>query len=69
VVLEKDGDQLSRPCEKCEVLHRLKEARNILHTVRRKKANWTGHICLLKHVIERNTERKDRNDGKVRKKT
>jgi len=39
-----------------EVLHRVKEKRNILLTVRRRKANWIGHIlrrnCLLKHVIE-----------------
>jgi hypothetical protein len=39
-----------------EVLHRVKEDRNILHTIKRRKANWSGHIlrrnCLLKHVIE-----------------
>jgi hypothetical protein len=39
-----------------EVLHRVKEERNILHTVKRRKANWIGHIlrrnCVLKHVIE-----------------
>jgi hypothetical protein len=39
-----------------EVLHRVKGERNILHTVKRRKADWTGHIlrrnCLLKHVIE-----------------
>jgi hypothetical protein len=39
-----------------EVLHRTKEERNILHAVKRRKANWIGHIlrrhCLLKHVIE-----------------
>jgi replicative superfamily II helicase len=39
-----------------EVLHRVKVERNILHTVKRRKANWIGHIlrrsCLLKHVIE-----------------
>ena len=39
-----------------EVLHRVKEERNILHTIQGRKANWTGHIlrsnCLLKHVIE-----------------
>jgi hypothetical protein len=38
------------------VLHSLKEERNILHTIRRRKANWIGHIlrrnCLLKHIIE-----------------
>jgi hypothetical protein len=39
-----------------EVLHRVKEERNIVHTAKRRKANWIGHIlrrnCLLKHVIE-----------------
>jgi hypothetical protein len=39
-----------------EVLHRVKEDRNILHTIKRRKANWIGHIlrrnCLLKDVIE-----------------
>jgi hypothetical protein len=42
--------------EKWEVLHRVKEERNIQHTVRRRKANWSGYIlrgnCLLKHIIE-----------------
>jgi hypothetical protein len=39
-----------------EVLHRVKEERNILQTVKRRKANWISHIlrrnCLLKLVIE-----------------
>jgi hypothetical protein len=39
-----------------EVLHRVKEESNILHTIKRSKANWIGHIlrrnCLLKHGIE-----------------
>jgi hypothetical protein len=39
-----------------EALHRVKEERNILHTVKRRKANWIGHVlrrnCLLKQVIE-----------------
>jgi hypothetical protein len=39
-----------------EVLQRVKEERNILQTIKRRKANWIGHIlvrnCLLKHVIE-----------------
>jgi hypothetical protein len=38
-----------------EVLQRVKEERNIVHTIKR-KANLSGHIlrrnCLLKHVIE-----------------
>jgi len=58
VVLERDGeDQLDRPCEKEEALHRVKEERNILHTVRRRrKANWICCIwlgnCLLRDAIE-----------------
>ena len=40
-----------------EVLLRVKEQRNILHEIRKRKANWTGHIlrrnCLLQRVIER----------------
>jgi hypothetical protein len=43
-----------------KVLHRVKEDRNILHTIKRRKAKWIGHIlrrnCLLKHVIEGNVE-------------
>jgi hypothetical protein len=38
------------------VLHRVKEEKNIVHTIKRRKANWIGHIlrrnCLLKLVIE-----------------
>jgi len=43
-----------------EVLHRVKEKRNILHTVKRRKANCIGHFlckkCLLEHVIEGKVE-------------
>jgi hypothetical protein len=39
-----------------EVLLRVNEQRNIQHEIRKKKANWIGHIlqrnCLLKQVIE-----------------
>jgi hypothetical protein len=39
-----------------KVLRRAKEGRNILHTIKRRKANWVDHVlrrnCLLKHVIE-----------------
>jgi hypothetical protein len=45
-----------------EVLHRVKEERNILHTIQRRKANWICHIlrinCLLKHVSEEKLEGK-----------
>jgi hypothetical protein len=39
-----------------KVLLRVKEQRNILHEIRKRKANWIGHIlcrnCLLQQVIE-----------------
>jgi len=43
-----------------EVLLRVKEQRNILHEINKRKANWLGHIlrrnCLLKRVIKGKTE-------------
>jgi len=43
-----------------KVLHRVKEERNTLRTIKKRKANWIGHMlrrnCLLKHVIEGKTE-------------
>jgi hypothetical protein len=39
-----------------EVLFRVKEQRNILHEISKRKANWIGHIlcrnCFLQQVIE-----------------
>jgi len=39
-----------------EVLLTVKEKRNVLHEISKRKANWIGHIlrrnCLLKQVIE-----------------
>jgi hypothetical protein len=41
---------------KNEVLPRVKDERNIVHRIKRRKANWIGHIlrrnCLLKHNIK-----------------
>jgi hypothetical protein len=54
-----------------EPLQRVKKERNILHTIKRRKANWIGHIlrrnCLLERVIE--AKRQERSDGKKRKNT
>ena len=45
-----------------EVLHRVKEETNILHSIEGRKDNWIGHTlctnCLLKHVIEGKVEGK-----------
>jgi len=39
-----------------DVLLRVREQRNILHEIRKRKANWIGHIlrrnCLLQRVTE-----------------
>ena len=59
VVLEKDGeDQLDWSCGKWKstLLLRVKEQRNILHEISKRKSNWIGHSwrrnCLLQRVIE-----------------
>jgi hypothetical protein len=43
-----------------EMLQSVKEERNNLRTIKRRKADWIGNIfcsnCLLKHVIEGKTE-------------
>ena len=49
---------------KNEVSHRVKEERNMIQTIKRKKVKWFHHIwrrnCLLKHIIEANIEGKRR---------
>ena len=56
-----------------EVLLRVNEQRNILHAMRKRKANWIGHIlrrnCFLKRVNRREDKGGDRSDKKTRKKT
>ena len=58
-----------------EVLLRVNEQRNILHEIRKRKANWIGHIlrrnCFLKQVIEGKIKREmevARRRGRRRKK-
>ena len=51
-----------------ELLHRIKEERNVKHTLNRRSVNWIGHIlrgnCLAKHVIEGKMERKVKVTGR-----
>ena len=51
-------DQLDGEIKKCS--QRVKEQSNIIQTINRRKANWTGHIlgsnCLINHVIEGRVE-------------
>jgi hypothetical protein len=45
-----------------EVLHRVNGERKIVHTVKRRKGKWVGHIlrrnCLLKQDIEGKIEKR-----------
>jgi hypothetical protein len=34
------------------VLHSVKEERNVLREIKRRKANWIGHTCLVKYIID-----------------
>jgi len=56
-----------------EMLQIVKEEGNILQTIKRRKANWIGHMlhrnCLLKQVTEGKIRGKDGSYGKQRKKT
>jgi hypothetical protein len=54
---EKDGYQLDCGVKNQEVLHTVKEERNIPHTMKEgRNINWIGYIlrrnCLINHVIE-----------------
>jgi hypothetical protein len=55
-----------------EVLLRVKEQRNILHEISKRKANWNGHLlrrnCLLRQVIEGNIKGGTERRGRRRKK-
>ena len=41
-----------------EVLVRIKEQRNILHEVSKRKANWIGHILRINCLLQRGIEEK-----------
>jgi hypothetical protein len=51
---------MDRSCEKWRSITRSRW--NVVHTIKRRKANWIGHIlrrnCLLKHVAEGELERR-----------
>ena len=36
-----------------EVLHTVKEQRNILHEINKRKANWIGHILRRNSLLQR----------------
>jgi hypothetical protein len=52
-----------------EVLQRVKEERNVLQPVKRRKTNWIGHIlrrnCLLKHGMEGKMEGRMEVKGRI----
>jgi len=54
-------------CEKEYVLRRVKEERDILHTIETKKVNWMGHNLCLNCLEKTHYYRKDRREKKRRK--
>ena len=56
-------------CVENEVLCRVREERNILHAVKQRNANWIGDIICRNCHTNTCCGRKDRRDGKARKKT
>jgi hypothetical protein len=60
-------------CNNSIIVLRVKEQRNILHGISKRKANRIGHIlcrnCLLQWVIEGKIKGGDRSDRKTKKKT
>ena len=60
MVLEKDGEHSCADRLRNEEVLGVKEERNVLQTIKGRKANWIGSVlcrnCLLKHVIEGNIE-------------
>jgi len=52
-----------------KVLQRVREERSILRRIKRRKANWIGHIlrrnCLLKRVIEGKIEGRIEETGSI----
>jgi len=54
-----------------EVLHRVRLERKILHTIKRSKANWIGHIVTTFSTAHywRKERRKNISDGKTSNKT
>jgi hypothetical protein len=55
-----------------EILNSVKEKRNILHTIKRRKASWISHFlcrnCPLKLVVKEKLE-ENKSDGKTKKKS
>jgi hypothetical protein len=64
-VLEKSGEEQLDPCVKNEeILPRVKGERNFLHSIKRRRSSWFGHIlcrnflfkCVIEGKIEGNIE-------------
>jgi hypothetical protein len=54
MVLEKNGDdQLDHVCARNEeALHTVEEDRDILLRIKKRKANWIGHILHMKRLLK-----------------
>ena len=59
MVLEKDEEESWTDRVRKEVLHRDKEERNVLRTIKRRKGNWIGDILRMRTVFKTCYWRKD----------
>jgi hypothetical protein len=50
-----------------KVLHMVTEGRNVLYTVKRRKANWMGHILCKHWLLNHVSEGKDRKKGQKKR--
>jgi len=46
------------------VSHRIKEERNFVHSIKRRKVNWIGHILSRNYLIKQVTEGKKEGTGR-----
>jgi len=53
-----------------DILYRVKKERSVLHSIKRRKANWIGHIlrgnCLLKYVMKGKLEGREDKEKDVK---
>jgi hypothetical protein len=52
------------------VLYGIKDERNLIHVIKRRKDKWSGYILrrnfFIKHLIERNIQRTGRRERRLR---
>ena len=67
---KRDGeDRLERSVKNEAAISTVKKERNIIHTRKRRKNIYIGHILRRDYLLKHEDREKDKSDGKTRKKT